>query len=219
MDVSDSASVNDALAQVAQASDGLDAVINFAGILALGSMAEIDETVLQRVLEVNFLGTYRVNKASLDLLLARQGRIVNLSSETGWQSGAPFNGAYAASKHALEAYSDSLRRELAFLGIKVIKMQPGPFKTEMVASIKANFDRAVEHSSHFKRILNKMGKMALKQSQSGHQPDYLAKTIYEAVVSSKPRAAYSVKPDPMRCMLEYLPTRLADWVLNKALKA
>lgn len=73
------------------------------------------------------------------MLSSRKGRIVNISSETGWMSGGPFNGAYASSKHAIEAYSDSLRRELALLDMPVIKIQAGPFKTDMVKSIESNF--------------------------------------------------------------------------------
>lgn len=219
IDVSDSVSVDKAIKTVASQTDGLDAVINFAGILALGSMIEIDEAALQRVIDVNFFGTYRVNKACFELLKNRKGRIINISSETGWQSGAPFNGAYASSKHAIEAYSDSLRRELAFHKIPVIKVQPGPFKTDMVASIKANFDRAVDQSVYFKKILNKMSRMAVKTSKHGHQPEYLAKVLYKILCSSRPKAAYSVKPDMMRSVLEYLPTQMADLILKKVLQA
>lgn len=218
IDVTNTNSVEKAVAEVAKQTDGLDAVINCAGILALGSMIEIDEAVLQRVIDVNFFGTYRVNKACFELLKNRRGRIVNISSETGWQSGAPFNGAYASSKHAIEAYSDSLRRELSFHKIPVIKVQPGPFKTDMVASIKANFDRAVDQSVYFKKILKKMSRMAVKTSQHGQEPEYLAKVLYQILKSSKPKAAYSIKPDPMRSALEYLPTKTADLLLKKALQ-
>jgi NAD(P)-dependent dehydrogenase (short-subunit alcohol dehydrogenase family) len=78
-------------------------------------MVEMDEAVMKRVLDVNVMGTFRVNKAFFPLIKARRGRILNISSETGWQSGGPFDGAYASSKHCIEAYSDSLRRELALL--------------------------------------------------------------------------------------------------------
>src|SRR5699024_11538306 len=61
------------------------------------------------------------------------------SSETGPQHGMPMNGPYAMSKHAVEAYADSLRRELMFLGIDVVLVQPGPFRTGMTASIRRRF--------------------------------------------------------------------------------
>ncbi len=116
--------------------DGLDGVVNFAGILAVGSSSRSKETCAACSTST-CMGTVRVNRALFPLVLARKGRIVNISSETGWQSGMPFNGPYAMSKHAIEAYSDSLRRELMFLGVQVIKIQPGPFRTAMVAGIDA----------------------------------------------------------------------------------
>jgi NAD(P)-dependent dehydrogenase (short-subunit alcohol dehydrogenase family) len=219
VDVSDTNSVEAALAEVSKTIDGLDAIVNFAGILAVGSMVEMDEAVLQRVLDVNVMGTFRVNKAFFPLLKARKGRIVNISSETGWQSGGPFNGAYAASKHCIEAYSDSLRRELALLDIAVIKVQPGPFKTEMVSSIEGNFSRAIETSSNFKKVLAGLKDKAVAESKKGNDPAELAAVIYTALTSNSPKAAYSVKPDLARSLLEYLPTSWADALIKKVLSA
>lgn len=217
IDVTDAASVQAAAAKVGESTDGLDGIVNFAGILAIGSMIEMDEPTMQRVLDVNVMGTFRVNQAFFQLLKARRGRIVNISSETGWQSGGPFNGAYGASKHAIEAYSDSLRRELALLGMPVIKVQPGPFKTDMVASIEANFERAAENSDEFEGVLNKLKTMAVKEAAKGNDPAILAKVIHEALTARFPRAAYSVKPDPARTVLEYVPTRVADTLLKSVL--
>ena len=217
IDVMDMASVQAALEAVNESVDGLDAIVNFAGILAIGSMVELEEAVMERVLNVNVMGTFRVNRVFFPMIKARQGRIVNVSSETGWQSGAPFNGAYACSKHAIEAYTDSLRRELALLDIHVIKIQPGPFKTEMVGSIGSNFAKAIEATTYFKDVLTRMKKMAVREGDKGHDPALLASVIHEALTTKKPKAAYSVKPDPMRSMLEYMPTRNADALLKKVL--
>jgi len=126
LDVTRTASVEAAFAEIKQQVAQLDAVINFAGILRVGALVEIDEATLRQVLEINLLGTYRVNKTFFPLL--RQGRIVNISSETGWHTASPFNGPYAMSKYGIEAYSDALRRELSVYNIPVIKIQPGPFK-------------------------------------------------------------------------------------------
>ena len=219
IDVTDTASVEAAVAEVKQNIDGLDAIVNFAGILAVGSMVEMEEAVLQRVLDVNVMGTFRVNKAFFPLIKARKGRIVNISSETGWQSGAPFNGAYASSKHCIEAYSDSLRRELALLDIPVIKIQPGPFKTEMVGGIEGNFSKAIEASGEFKAVLTGMKDKAVKESLKGRDPAELAAVIYTALTTPSPKAAYSVKPDAARSLLEYLPTAWADALIKKVLSA
>jgi NAD(P)-dependent dehydrogenase (short-subunit alcohol dehydrogenase family) len=217
IDVTDTDSVKAALASISADIDGLDAIVNFAGILAVGSMIEMPEATLQRVLDVNVMGTFRVNQIFFPLIKARKGRIINISSETGWQSGGPFNGAYAASKHSIEAYSDSLRRELAFLDIPVIKIQPGPFKTEMVESIETNFTQAEEDSTEFKPILKDLKQRAIAEGRKGRDPAELAAVIYQALTEASPQAAYSVKPDLARCLLEYLPTRWADALIRKVL--
>lgn len=217
IDVTDAASVEKAVAQVRASTDGLDGVVNFAGILMIGSMIELPIEAVQRVVDVNLFGTFRVNRACFPLIRARGGRIVNISSETGWQSGGPFNGAYGLSKHAIEAYSDSLRRELMLLGLHVIKVQPGPFKTEMVKSIDANFRRAAESSELFKDVLEKVRSLAIKEEGKANDPELLAKTIHTALTAKSPKPAYSVRPDPARSALEYVPTRLADRLLKSVL--
>jgi len=213
VDVTDVASVKAAARSVARRVDGLDGVVNFAGILAVGSLIEISEDALHRVLDVNVMGTFRVNRTLFPLVLARKGRIVNMSSETGWQTGMPFNGPYGMSKHAIEAYSDSLRRELMFLGVPVIKIQPGPFKTEMVAGIERQFSRAAKESSHFGKLLRILTSMTLAEQEKAHDPILIAKTVHLALTARHPAAAYSVKPDPARVAMNLLPDRFADALL------
>jgi len=214
VDVTDAASVQAAARSVARRVDGLDGVVNFAGILTVGSLIEISEEALRRVLDVNVMGTFRVNRTLFPLVLARKGRIVNVSSETGWQSGMPFNGPYGISKHAIEAYSDSLRRELMFLGVPVIKIQPGPFKTEMVAGIERQFSRAAKESSHFGKLLRTLTRMTLAEQRKAHDPLLIAKTVHVALTAHSPAAAYSVKPDPARVAMNLLPDRLSDALLK-----
>jgi len=219
LDVTDSSSIEAARAVVADACDGLDGVVNFAGILAVGSVIEVDAETIRHVLDVNVMGTVRVNQALFPLVLARKGRIVNISSETGWQSGMPFNGVYAMSKHAIEAYSDSLRRELMFLDVPVIKIQPGPFRTAMVDGIERSFTRAAEASNHFKDLLTRIKHMTLREQANAHDPALLAEVVHTALTSQYPRIAYSVKPDPQRVALNLLPAWALDPLLKLALRA
>lgn len=218
LDVTDSSSVDAAHAFVAQSCDGLDGIVNFAGILAVGSVIEIDSETIRRVLEVNVMGTVRVNQALFPLVLARKGRIINISSETGWQSGMPFNGAYAMSKHAIEAYSDSLRRELMFLDVPVIKIQPGPFRTGMVAGIEQSFARAAEASMYFRDMLKRLKRVTLKEHAKAHDPALLAVVVHTALTTPHPHSAYSVKPDLQRAALNWLPSCAADPLLKLALR-
>lgn len=217
-DVTDMDSV-DRLAEAASDANGgrIDAVVNFAGVLEIGSMAEMDEQTLRRVIEVNVFGTYRVNKALFDQVVAARGRVVNISSETGWQSGGPFNGAYAMSKHAIEAYSDSLRREAVLVGVRVVKVQPGPFRTSMVESVLRRFEDAAASSRWFATELRRTGELAAGEHDRAHPPVELAEVVLDALTADRPKAAYSVHPAKSRVLLEKLPTRLADAAITKAL--
>ena len=212
MDVTDRGSIESAFATVSGHTDHLNAIVNFAGVMGVGSLTDIPEERLARVLDINVMGTYRVNKKFLPLVEACNGRIVNMSSETGWQTAAPFNGPYAMSKHAIEAYSDALRRELALLGVTVIKIQPGPFKTSMVAGIEQAFDQAETETTNFARVIAKLKKLASKQIHSAHHPDILAQVVEKALTAKSPKPVYSVKPDRLRSSLERLPLRAADEV-------
>ena len=197
---------------------GLQGVVNFAGILEVGSVIEVPPAVAERVLAVNVMGTYRVNQALFPLVLAGRGRIVNISSETGWQSGGPFNGVYAMTKHAIEAYTDSLRRELMLLDIAVVKVQPGPFRTSMVHSIEDRFERAARASTHFGAVLRRVGRLGAGEEGKAHRPEELATVVEEALTAARPRPAYSVHPAPSRVALDRIPTRLGDRLLRTVLR-
>ena len=210
MDVTSQESIQSAYDAVLSQTDRLDGIVNFAGVMGIGSLTDIPEERLARILDINVMGTYRVNKTFLPLVEAAKGRIVNLSSETGWQSAAPFNGPYAMSKHAIEAYSTALRRELALLGIKVITIQPGAFRTHMVAGIEDAFTAAEAETPKFAQALRKLKGLAGKEIESARDPDILAQVIETALTTKRPKPVYSVKPDKLRSAIEKLPLRTAD---------
>lgn len=210
MDVTDNDSIESAYDAVASQTDRLDAIVNFAGVMGVGSLTDIPEERLARILDVNVMGTYRVNKKFFPLVEAAKGRIVNLSSETGWQSAAPFNGPYAMSKHAIEAYSTALRREVALLDVKVVTIQPGAFRTDMVAGIERAFTAAEEETPKFAPVLRKLKSLAGKEIESARDPDILAQVIETALTAKRPKPVYSVKPDKLRSALEHLPLRASD---------
>lgn len=217
MDITDQNSIDTAFDIITNKTSGLDAIINLAGILVVGSVVEIPIETIQKVIDINLLGAYRTNQKFLPLILNNKGRIINISSETVWQTAAPFNGAYALSKYALEAYSDALRRELAFLNVKVIKIQPGPFKTEMTRHIEEKFAKAENESTLFKKNLVKGQTYLPKVYKSAHDPTILAKTIMKALTAKNPKIKYSLKPDKVRSLLEKIPTKWADYLIKKAL--
>lgn len=216
VDVTDADSVAHAGAVVPDT--GLDAVVTFAGVLRVGSVAEVAEDDLRLVLDVNLLGTYRVVRALFDAVVARRGRIAVISSETGWQTAAPFNGPYAISKHAVEAYADALRREAALVGVHVTKVQPGPFRTDMVDGIRSAFATAATTSTHFGPVLERLGPRAASEADRASDPAVLAEAVHRALTTSRPRAAWSVRPDRTRSLLERLPTAVQDRLIVTALR-
>lgn len=218
MDVTDDSSVAHAMAQVTAASAGLKGVVTFAGVLRVGALMDLDADELAAVLDVNVLGTHRTARAALPLLRRGKGRLVLISSETGVQSGAPFNGPYAMSKHAVEAYGDSLRRELMFFGVPVIKLAPGPFRTQMVSSIVPLYERAAARSEHFGGLLTALQHRLPVEQAKAHDPAVLAEVVERALTDRAWRARYLVRPDRQRMALDRLPPRVGDAVLHLAIR-
>ena len=218
MDVTDNESIRSAYDTITSRTDHLDGIVNFAGIMGVGSLTDMPEERLARILDINVMGTFRVNKKFFPLVEAVKGRIVNISSETGWQSAAPFNGPYAMSKYAIEAYSSALRRELAIVDVKVVTIQPGAFRTSMVEGIERAFTQAESETTKFASVLGTLKGLAAKTIKSAHDPDILAQVIETALTTKRPKAVYSVKPDRARSALEKLPLRAADQVYLTLLK-
>ena len=134
LDLADHASVPGRAAEAVAAFGQVDLLVNNGGIsqrsLARDAALEVD----RRIMEVNYLGTVAVTKALLPHLLARrQGRIVTITSVVG-KLGTPMRSSYAASKHALHGFFDSLRAELAGTGIGVTLVMPGFVRTAVSAN-------------------------------------------------------------------------------------
>jgi len=217
MDVTDPGSVKRAFDMVSAQTTGLDAVIHMAGILVVGSVAEMPAEAVQKVLDVNLLGVYHVNQQFLPLVMNRKGRIIIISSENSRQTAAPFNGIYSLSKYALEAYSDALRRELAFQGIRVIKVRPGPFKTPMTKSTETLFANAEKHSVLFRQNIARGAFYLPGVYRKAADPAILAKVILKIMKSPNPRTAYNIRHDIPRTLLELLPVKWADALVKRVL--
>ena len=218
VDVTDEASVAAMAKRVSAETSGLDAVVNFAGVLGVGPLVEIEPADFRRVIDVNVVGGFLVNRALFPLVAAAKGRIVLLSSETGWQTAMPFNGPYAISKHAVEAYGDALRRELAMLDVDVVKIQPGAFKTGMVASIMDRFDALADRSEHYSRVLRLAQKRIPPEERRAGDPDDLAALIEKVLTVRRPRPAYRIHTNPQAAALNALPTRVVDRLLLTAFR-
>lgn len=138
LDVTDAGSVDRALSRVIDEEGRVDCVINNAGVLLSAAAEEMPDEDLHHVMEVNFFGAVRLTRAALPHMRKRgQGRIIMMSSLSGL-AGLPLDGAYAASKHALEGWSESLAAEVGRFGISVHLLEPGGVETDMTRPMPAD---------------------------------------------------------------------------------
>jgi NAD(P)-dependent dehydrogenase (short-subunit alcohol dehydrogenase family) len=213
VDVTDEARLRAAHQTVCQWTDRLDAVVNFAGLTAFGSLIEGDAVAqCEKLLAINVMGTVRVNAAFLDLVEAGRGRIVNCSSSAAWMTAQPFAGAYVLSKRAIEGYTDSLRRELLFVGIPVVKLQPGSFRTGLTGDIDAGFARVLSQTVRYRGVLTRMKPLMDQTLRRSGDPARLARVVVRALEAKRPRARYRVGSDPLLCLMELLPEAGVDAV-------
>lgn len=213
LDVTDQASVEEAREVVGGHTRALDAVVNFAGAACFTSLVEGDCVCdIRRMLDINVLGTARVNRAFVDMVLNGRGRIINCSSESGWMKPQPFSGAYALSKHALEAYSDSLRKELMYLRVPVVKIQPGSYKTQITERICEDFDRTAAESGYYKDLLRNMKPLMVMELAHGEDLRPLVRTVLRAVEARRPRRRYRVGTGKLLRLMEFIPDGILDAV-------
>ena len=130
LDVTDAAGVADAVPRAADLLGGLDVVVNNAGYGVAGAFEECTDEQVRQQFEVNVFGALAVTRAALPILRNQgSGVIVQISSQAGRFAG-PGLSVYAASKWALEGLSEGLARELAGTGVRVLIVEPGPFRTD-----------------------------------------------------------------------------------------
>ena len=197
--------------------DRLDAVVNFAGVTAFTSLVEGDPAgISQRLLDINVMGMIRVNQVFFDLLERGHGRIVNCSSSAGWMTAQPFAGPYVLSKRAVEAYSDSLRRELMFLDIPVIKIQPGAFRTAIETNVEDGYQNALRRTTRYSSLLPNMKPLMDTVFKSAGDPERVAGLVVKVLEAKRPKARYRIGSGLLLCLLELLPEPCVDQ-LYKAL--
>jgi NAD(P)-dependent dehydrogenase (short-subunit alcohol dehydrogenase family) len=132
LDVTDANAAAAAIAFAQEAFGGLDVLVNNAGVGFIGAVEEAEPSEYRPVFEVNVFGLIEMTRLALPALReSGAGRIVNLSSGAGL-SGGPGSGYYSASKFAVEGFSESLAREVESLGLRVIIVEPGPFRTDFL---------------------------------------------------------------------------------------
>jgi NAD(P)-dependent dehydrogenase (short-subunit alcohol dehydrogenase family) len=224
-DVADEPAVRAGAAQVAATLGNrrLFGLVNNAGIAVPGPLLHLDTDELRRQFEVNFFGVHNVTRAFADLLGAdkartgKPGRIVMISS-VGGQNGAPFVGPYAASKFAMEGYSQSLRRELMLYGIDVIVIGPGAIATPIWDKAEQN-DLKRYSNTDYGPMVERVADYMVKQGKVGLPPGDVGDLIWLCLSDAKPKTRYHIlrKPFMDRTLPRLMNPRTVDKIIAKRL--
>lgn len=221
LDVTDAAGRSDALSELrgslGQAS--LWGLVNNAGVSTLGPLETMPLDELRRVMEVNLWGGIAMAQACLPLLRVSRGRIVNIGSTASRQA-LPYLGAYAASKAALAAVSDSLRLELRPAGVDVVLVLPAAVRTGLATSLRPPTEAdgcdpmAVRGAANLHREL-------LADAARGPSADVVAQAVLHALTTRHPPARMTPTAPSWRSRLSTaLPSawrerRMARWVWGR----
>ncbi|TCL54111.1 NAD(P)-dependent dehydrogenase (short-subunit alcohol dehydrogenase family) [Kineothrix alysoides] len=218
-DVTNQSDVEAARKTVLTYTDRLDAIVNFAGLIAFTSMVE-GECIhtAEKLLAVNLMGMVRVNYVLFDLIYKGHGRIINCSSEAGWMTPQPFAAPYFFSKRAVEGYNDSLRRELMYLDIPVIKIQPGSFNTNLTQGVYGKYEKALSETKYYRQVLTKMKPLMELELKQNNNPAKLVKAVLRALETPKPKLSYRVGTGKLLAMLEIFPEKSVDIIYRLLLK-
>ena len=224
-DVTDESAVQAAAEQVRAQLKGetLFGLVNNAGIAVAAPLILQSTDDFRHQLEVNLVSVLIVTKAFVSLLGAdhslhgKPGRIVNISS-VGGKNGGPFLGAYAASKHGMEGFSESLRRELMLYGIDVIIVGPGSVATPIWDKAEQVDTSPYENTEYYDAAMQ-VQKYMIRDGRNGYPPEKVGEVTWHALTTPKPRVRYSVIPlnSFRRIIQRFLPKRLVDRIIARNL--
>jgi NAD(P)-dependent dehydrogenase (short-subunit alcohol dehydrogenase family) len=208
LDVRDDASVAAAVSGVRARAGRIDALVNNAGASVIGAIEETDIAQAQALFDVNFFGAVRVTQAVLPIMREqRAGRIAFISSIVGHLP-APFMGFYAASKHAVEGYAESLDHEVRGLGIRTILIEPGFMKTK----IDQNAQRAAHQIGDYGAVRERVSVGINSAVEHGDDPAVVAGAVRRALTAPRPRLRYPVgkRVGTFLALRSFLPASLFD---------
>ncbi|MFD6161538.1 SDR family oxidoreductase [Nocardia sp. NPDC060256] len=221
LDITEPEQVAALAARAADDPRALHAVVNNAGIQVNAPVEALPMAQWRNVFEVNLFGHIAVTQALLPALLRSKGRVINISSVGGKVAMATY-GAYAGTKFAMEAVSDSLRREVAPLGVQVVVIEPGGVRTEMaVRGIETANSLATgmtpEQDKRYGELVRANYRFMDAGTSSGVTADAAARVIAKAVTARRPHTRYTIGRDA--AMVTRLTRILSDRTLDRVLAA
>ena len=226
LDVTDAATISSSADTVRAAvgDAGLFGLVNNAGISVVGPLEFVAPEDLRRQLEVNVVGQIAVTQAFLPFIRQAHGSIVNIGSIAG-RVATPFLGPYTASKHAMEALTDSLRQELRPWNINVAIVEPGSIATPIWGKAQAEADEMEKNLPEealklYGKSFTAMRAAAREFEEAGIPADEVAKFVEHALTAKRPKTRYVVGRDAQiqRVLAKVVPDRIRDRLIASQLK-
>ena len=216
LDVTNDASVKEGVSTVIKSAGTLHALINNAGVAIGGPIEAVSLEDWHRQFETNFFGVIRLTQCCLPWLRESKGRIINMSSLSG-RLAFPFMGPYAASKFALEALSDSLRREMRPHGVQVSVIEPSAIATPIWEKSKTEgLGKTAQYSADMTAVYGKVMKHFAQRiddvARRAAPVTVVTKAVEHALLARRPRTRYPVgyRTKPTTLLLNVLPDAWVD---------
>jgi NAD(P)-dependent dehydrogenase (short-subunit alcohol dehydrogenase family) len=212
LDVREDQSVQCCIDAVMEKAGRIDILVNNAGFAVVGAIEESSIQQAHDIFETNFFGVVRMTNAVLPIMRSQQqGRIINISSVSGFLP-TPYMGFYAASKHALEGYTESLDHEIRTLGIRAILIEPVLIRTHIGQNTQRSDRPIVIYQSRSQQMFDRVGQEIL----AGAEPMIVAQKIFEVVNRTTPRLRYTV--GRQAALLTVLRKFLPELIFSRSLR-
>jgi NAD(P)-dependent dehydrogenase (short-subunit alcohol dehydrogenase family) len=217
LDVTRDESVEAAVAKVIRLDGRIDLLVNNAGFsIAPAGAEESSMEQARSIFDTNFFGLVRMTRVVVPHMRRQgRGRIINIGSVLGFLP-APYMALYAASKHAVEGYSESLDHELRTRGIRVSVIEPAYTKTQF----DANLLEADSKLDEYREVRAALGKKLKEQLAAADGPGIVADVVLQAVTAASPKLRYTAgrAASRVRWLRRFAPARLLDSGIRKDLQ-
>lgn len=217
LDVTSDESVTAAVSEVIRREGRIDLLVNNAGFnLAPAGAEESSIEQAQAIFDTNFFGIVRMTRAVLPHMRNhRSGRIINIGSILGFLP-APYMALYAATKHAVEGYSESLDHEVRKWGIRVSVLEPAGTST----NIDANAPEADAKLDEYREARAVVGQSLTEMITNGDRPSVVADVVLKAASAASPKLRYTVGGVAWRLRLirNFAPACMVDAAIRKQLR-
>jgi NAD(P)-dependent dehydrogenase (short-subunit alcohol dehydrogenase family) len=199
LDVTNDASVKEAIETIVNESHKIDVLINNAGYGLSGALEDLLIDEIKSQFDTNYFGLIRATQAVLpNMRKHRFGIIINISSGLG-RFGIATSSAYASSKFAIEGLTESMAYELEPFGIRTVLVEPGIIKTNFIKAAVLGQKSRDPNSPYF-QFMNNMEDGMKKLIENGESPEYVAKVVLEAINDNNPKLRYLAGKDVEQIM-------------------